>query len=867
MSSENPLSTKLELGDQERLGEIPTVIDLSEAGRFDSSIVGGKAKNLGKLMAAGFPVPAGFCIPTTSGEGEAIVAPALSAFEERGMTGISVRSSANVEDQLAESGYRGIFETRYLPYPTSDLLAETLLHVRNSGVTEKAQAYRKKHSIKGEFKVAVIVQDLIDAKHAGVAMVGAPEDPVYTEVIKGMGDTLVDGAITPSAYNVNNGEVSIRRKGEDLTEGQLREVEVMGRKIVNDVFNGEPQEIEYCYDSKGELFILQARPLPEEITRKPEGMSTEAAIEHMTFHVEALAERSKRGEVLLSDSNIAENLGIRPALISADIFGYIFAGSSHDQLPGAIQLGRNSMGYDCDPQSYGLWGLETSIGGKPYFDFVKDAHTFRMKGFELDDYEVLVDGYVRDIKEDSKKAQYPEVGVYKQIFTVEELKSHFGEEKGERYFSSQETFLANIRRLESKFAKEYDGRKEAIDRYLERSAIDVSGVSNTELVDNFTLHLETLRTSICVDFVKAARLGFFAYDRVRSFLEQHQEILGIPTGKVDITALQVTSNPFGEPYGNPQTEKALRLAEIKRGESTMEDFQREFGHEGVTELDIKRPRFRDNPQMLDAFVQSADPNIEERIKDQERDRETSTDEIVKILKSQGVLGVDSLIEDIDSARLYLVFREKIKYDYLKVYEYLRKDLTELGRRFSLGEKIFDLTIGEVEGLLIDPEQVKAQQEQRAQFLTTARGMYKPATIFSENGKSEFDLKINETNVLEVSNVLGSSVVTGVVQRIIDPYGVTLDRNDDMPVVVVTESTDPGWTAFLGGLTKGDALVTEIGGALSHEAVAAAGFGFAVAYGVEGATTLLQDGQLVQIDPHTNKLTIIGKYEPRERKMI
>ena len=121
-------------------------------------------------------------------------------------------------------------------------------------------------------------------------------------------------------------------------------------------------------------------------------------------------------------------------------------------------------------------------------------------------------------------------------------------------------------------------------------------------------------------------------------------------------------------------------------------------------------------------------------------------------------------------------------------------------------------------------------------------------------------------VLTATKILCPGVVTGRVVRVIDPYGVKLEREDDLPLVIVTESTDPGWTAFLGGLKKGDVLVTEVGGVLSHEAVAAAGFGFGVAYGVDGATEILRNGQIVKIDPRVGEISIVEDSENTKRRI-
>ncbi|WCI07597.1 PEP/pyruvate-binding domain-containing protein [Arthrobacter sp. OVS8] len=48
--------------------EDPLVLDLRGTGTAPLRLVGGKALNLGKLVAAGLPVPRGFCLTTAAYE-------------------------------------------------------------------------------------------------------------------------------------------------------------------------------------------------------------------------------------------------------------------------------------------------------------------------------------------------------------------------------------------------------------------------------------------------------------------------------------------------------------------------------------------------------------------------------------------------------------------------------------------------------------------------------------------------------------------------------------------------------------------------------------------------------------------------------
>lgn len=65
-----------------------------------------------------------------------------------------------------------------------------------------------------------------------------------------------------------------------------------------------------------------------------------------------------------------------------------------------------------------------------------------------------------------------------------------------------------------------------------------------------------------------------------------------------------------------------------------------------------------------------------------------------------------------------------------------------------------------------------------------------------------------------------------------------------PVVLVTHVTDPVWSSLFRRLT---AVVTEMGGAISHAAVIARETGIPAVVGVRGALGVIRDGQWVRVD--------------------
>jgi len=72
-------------------------------------------------------------------------------------------------------------------------------------------------------------------------------------------------------------------------------------------------------------------------------------------------------------------------------------------------------------------------------------------------------------------------------------------------------------------------------------------------------------------------------------------------------------------------------------------------------------------------------------------------------------------------------------------------------------------------------------------------------------------------------------------------------------ILVTRSTDPGWTPIFGLL---GGLIMESGGQLSHGAVVAREYGLPAVAGIAGATRLLHDGQVVLVDGLAGTVTVV-----------
>ena len=269
------------------------LIPLDKAAQAGLDLVGGKALNLGRLIQAGFPVPDGFVLTTRCYQAFVSandLAPLIArrdehgirlAFEAAGMPPqldcivrqawqklegartVAVRSSATAEDLNGVSFAGGQATT--LNVATLD---DLMLAVRRSWAslwTERVMAYRSRMGIdESRIALAVVVQEMVSAEVSGVAFTLDPVTGDNTNVVinavPGLGEALVSGQVTPDQIRVRRDKPRVERdRNACLTASRAREVARIALRIEDAL--GGPQDVEWSFDARGSLRILQARPV------------------------------------------------------------------------------------------------------------------------------------------------------------------------------------------------------------------------------------------------------------------------------------------------------------------------------------------------------------------------------------------------------------------------------------------------------------------------------------------------------------------------------------------------------------------------------------------------------------------------------
>jgi cytochrome P450 len=318
----------------------------------EATVAGGKGASLATLSAAGLPVPPGFVVTTAAFDAarevdgvRSQIAETLALLDrgdvaalESGATRVreliehvtlpgyvetavraayralgddvpvAVRSSASMEDS-AQTSFAGQQDT-YLWIVGEDAVLEHVQRCWASVYSARSLAYRGDHAIpEDDVSMAVVVQRMVDARAAGVAMTLDPLTGDRTRIVIesafGLGETVAGGTVTPDNFVVDKvilqvvgstiaakeielvADVEGRRAREravelerqltpSLDSAQVRAVAELAKRVERHY--GVPQDVEWAIDAAGDVQLLQSRPETVWSTRKPTARARPASL-------------------------------------------------------------------------------------------------------------------------------------------------------------------------------------------------------------------------------------------------------------------------------------------------------------------------------------------------------------------------------------------------------------------------------------------------------------------------------------------------------------------------------------------------------------------------------------------------------------
>ncbi|WP_295429070.1 PEP/pyruvate-binding domain-containing protein [uncultured Thiodictyon sp.] len=828
---------------------------LSALGRGHADRFGAKAATLGHLLARGFTVPDGFAIPADAfgmgadGPINAALADAICiAYRRLGEGSVAVRSSAFDEDGPQASA-AGIYES-VLGVGDEAALIAAVRHCLASGAAAPALAYR---AAQGRGTAAgsmgVLVQRMVLADCAGVAYtvdpITARRDRLCLNATRGLGEALAAGRVSGETQVTDRAGTLIR--GDRLpgaipvlTPGQARALAALADRLEAEL--GGPLDLEFAFVGTT-LYCLQARPVAA--AGLAESQDARRAQVYLAAERVRLQERLRglrtrgvigAGEAALSNGNIAELLP-NASPISLDLFQAVFTAQG-----GAIARGRRALGYRV-PDDGALALLETFCG-QPYFNLEVDARTFD-SGYPLD-----LAGYLAAVRADPSRANYPEFGLYEQAPTLAEAQRRHGPAAGRRRYDESLAFGHRLRaKAETLLTNWQGGTRDRLEEAAAQArAIDWEGLGLEQVLGRLAERVRYLKDQACVDFVIAARLGFFFAERLR-----------VALGALDLEDPQALHGRLLLGLdGSRITDLSLDLERLGRGELTLSEWLHVYGHLAPNELELTSPRYAEMPETIARLGQriaAMDPRPSRRQAEQRADYGAAQRQLARGLGRLPGDEAATLASDLHLARAFLPLRETIKFHYTAEHAAIRRGLLRLAQLRDLApELVFHLHLEEL-NRPPDLALLESRRTERRLGRRLLREGRLPAVI-QEGAIQTLGAAGRQAPGRQLR---GRAMAPGCSVGRVRVLDLDLDDPESLLVhltgneVLVTRSANLGLASLL-RIAAG--LVVEVGGILAHAACQARESGIPAVV-LDNATSLLKDGMTVRLDGARGRVSIVA----------
>jgi phosphohistidine swiveling domain-containing protein len=841
-------------------------------------MVGGKGASLSRMVIAGLPVPEGYFVTTEAyrcfvrenalqthilkaleavdiskpetlesasqtirhhftnapipDELANAVVEAYAALPQRSPA-VAVRSSATAED-LPEASFAGQQET-YLNVSGAEGILEATRKCWASLWTARAIAYRARQGIPADgIALAVVVQLLIPAEAAGILFTANPlngqRDQVVINVSWGLGEAVVGGMVTPDTLTVGklSGEVITREIAEKnvqtvripggteevpvpkklrrvpiLSDQQAGQLARLGAQI--ETLYGVPVDIEWAL-ADGEFSVVQARP----ITALPEPEPSPPVVWQLPKGAYA-AMRNNIVELMTDPlTPLFKTFGLNAVNTSMNRLMAGFLGNT-DVLPGNPIIAVNEYAY-----------YNGSVKFGPMLKIVLDSRGILKRMFT---------GAVERWTEAGRPRYLETVGMW--------------ESREWRSLPTTELLSAANELAEA-----------AIDAY---GAL-VSGVIPAAWMSEawFTLWLKLNKRKgdppAPIYLMGFENLPISAekslYDL--AMWAQTQPRLSAALSEMDTQEIIAHLETCQEPSG-------VDPDDWRTWQARFQGYLARYGHT-IYNLDFGNPVPADDPApLLETFKlflcgEGVDPHLRQAASAERR--EDATRDMQARLKGRRL---KSFQKNLERAQKYAPLREDGLADVGLSYPLLRKMLREVGSRFMAGgmieerDDIFWLVQDEVEDAAAHLDRGEALESLSAlvsqrKAIWRGAGRAAPPMMLPQIkvfGKDIMALKSGGFKQKAGDHLKGVAASPGTVTApacvFHGPQDFTKMNTGD---VLVASLTTPAWTPLF---ARASAIVTDIGGPLSHGSIVAREYGIPAVLGTETATSRISDGQLITVD--------------------
>lgn len=826
------------------------ILSFEEITPENRALAGGKGSSLARLYQAGYPVPAGFVILSSAFDGEGLAPQAWSEAQQQlarmraqdpGIA-FAVRSSALSEDSAAVS-FAGEFETLLNVHSDQDVQA-AIATVYGSRKSERVLAYSQARGMDSAHEIAVVVQQLVKADSSGILFTANPvsgqRDQAMLSATWGLGEAIVGGMVTPDTFIFNKQtgcvvttEIADKqlmtvlmpngtqeqpvpekiRRAPALSNEQAAELVQMGVEVER--LYGMPMDIEWV-SAKGKLMLVQARPittLPEPEPAPP----TEWKL--------------PKGQYAAMRNNIVELM-------------------PNPLTPLFDTLGRSAINASLGRQLTIFLG-KTGV--------MPDEMIINVNGYAYNN------GSARPLK--AMGMIFDTAGIMKRMFTG----------AVERWTEAgRPQYVAEIKRLSARPASQTSSielihaagelYEVAIDAY---SAL-ISGVIPAAWITEamFTKFYNALIQHRGDPAAPTFLLGFDnipiqAEKALYDIAEWARAHAGLAAFLGSAPAARLAAQ-----LENDQTPSGVDASDWDEWQARFQAHLQRYGHT-IYDLDFANPLPADDPTPVLAtfqmFLSGQGVNPYTRQRETAERREQAQRAIEKRLKGWRF---NNFRKYLGRAQRFAPLREDGLADVGLGYPLLRQILRELGRRFTAGglikttNDVFWITQAEAiqaaaqvdkgEALAaLAPAVAQRKAAWRAARRVTPPLMLPQMKVF---GFDLMELKSGRARKQKGNQIKGVAAspgkVTGPACILHGPEDFAKMKTGD---VLVAAITTPAWTPLF---ARASAVVTDVGGPLSHGSIVAREYGIPAVLGTGVATQRIHNGQMISVDGAAGTVTLL-----------
>lgn len=766
----------------------------------------------------------------------------LAQYKETAL--FAVRSSSPEED-LGSASFAGAYET-VLGVNKKSLL-DAIHHTFASCLDHRIVIYKTQNNFDlSTPSIAIVIQKQIRSDSAGVAFSLNPLNNDYDELVInsnfGLGESVVSGSVSPDNFIINKQsktiisktlgvkELCIRlntkggtteTKPEQANQFSISDAQALAimeetKKIES--YYQKPMDIEWALEDK-RVYLLQARPITT----------------HNVLPQKLLTKPSEKRRIYFDITLAVQGFHKPLSPLTSDIFVQVIKAATHEVLAKKDLVDDVSI------------ALPFCASGRLYLNISNLINL--LPSVKIIQCIKCMDGLAASALEEANIDKFRNPSFLKSGLIFSTLIRIFPRIK---ILYCALKAPKKTRKIVDKACQDFQNRVKAMNS---------DSITMTDFVQQVTdqsaaLILRTTEPSYVATTIAMSKIRKLFPDATT---EQKQLINTLDQslpGNITVSMghdLFLLSQQLRSDLSFDSEELYQAWLQGKLGENFQKNwnnFIKRYGHRSVEEIELAQARFRDNPKLLlDQLQEYRKITHPEKspialFEAAQKKRRASVQKLGQELNPKQRKKLCHLVDVIVNLG---GLREAHKYNVVFGLDVLRSDVLKIAKkwveekRLNQEQDIFDLRLLDIQkgrdDNALDLRKILKKNREYYQPLTQCKQQF---PVFDSRGRF-YKPKAEKTKKGEfVGQPVSSGMISGKIR--------VLHTANEKPLlageILVARATDPGWTPLF---INAGAIILEVGGPLQHGALVAREYGKPCIAGIQGATELFQDGELVSVD--------------------